>query len=198
MTPSAIESMLHCAGFEVRERFVSAFTCTFRCRPVALRFCCRRPGPGARRSAVIARSATSGGRRTRSALFAREWICPRGRSGATSGGVRPRSVRRRDCRGEATNPARRASRKTRRRRRPRRRPRSPPPEAGERAHRSPAQGGLTGVIRGSVSLEPPDQQDGLVATSAVVTVNVAVKVRQSPLCVRRRDGLLTLPTRRFQ
>ena len=38
LTPSAIESMLRCAGFEVHERFVSAFTCTFVCRPVAPRF----------------------------------------------------------------------------------------------------------------------------------------------------------------
>lgn len=38
MTPSAIESMLRCAGFEVSDRFVSAFTCTFVCRPVAPRF----------------------------------------------------------------------------------------------------------------------------------------------------------------
>lgn len=38
MTPSAIESMLRCAGFEVSERFVSSFTCTFVCRTVAPRF----------------------------------------------------------------------------------------------------------------------------------------------------------------
>jgi len=38
MTPSAIESMLRCAGFEVDERFVSPFGCIFVCRPVATRF----------------------------------------------------------------------------------------------------------------------------------------------------------------
>lgn len=38
MTPSSIESMLRCAGFEVKERFVSPFTCTFVCRAVAPQF----------------------------------------------------------------------------------------------------------------------------------------------------------------
>ena len=38
MTPSSIESMLRCAGFEVQERFVSPFSCTFVCGAVPTQF----------------------------------------------------------------------------------------------------------------------------------------------------------------
>ena len=38
LTPSSIESMLQCAGFEVKERFVSRFTCIFVCRTVPTQF----------------------------------------------------------------------------------------------------------------------------------------------------------------
>ena len=38
MTPSSIESMLHLAGFEVRERFISPFTCIFVCQAAPIQF----------------------------------------------------------------------------------------------------------------------------------------------------------------
>ena len=38
MTPSAIESMLRCAGFEVQERHVAPFSCIFVCRTTPPRF----------------------------------------------------------------------------------------------------------------------------------------------------------------
>jgi hypothetical protein len=38
MTPSSIESMLQCAGFEVKERFVSPFSCIFVCRTAPTQF----------------------------------------------------------------------------------------------------------------------------------------------------------------
>lgn len=38
MTPSSIESMLQCAGFQVKERFVSPFTCIFVCRTAPIQF----------------------------------------------------------------------------------------------------------------------------------------------------------------
>lgn len=38
MSPSAIESMLACAGFEVQERFIFPFRCVFVCKTIPIQF----------------------------------------------------------------------------------------------------------------------------------------------------------------
>ncbi len=38
MTPSAIESMLKCAGFEVQERYIFPFRCVFVCKTIPIQF----------------------------------------------------------------------------------------------------------------------------------------------------------------